>query len=117
MTVIPTTIEFLKPEMTRLLKALRMDLKAYKSDYQAPKYDHSYDTNSYLIGIDNHASASMTNTENDFIGSTKTINVKIKGIKGYLNTTKVGTVRWRIQDDEGKSYRFDIPGTFLFPDY
>jgi hypothetical protein len=36
MTVIPTTIEFLKPEITRLLKTLKMDLKAYKSDYQAP---------------------------------------------------------------------------------
>jgi hypothetical protein len=87
MTIIPITIEFLKPEMTRLLKALKMDLKAYKSDYQAPKYDHSYDTDSYLIGIDNHASASMTNTENDFIVPTKTINVKIKVIKSYLNTT------------------------------
>jgi hypothetical protein len=61
-TFIPTTIIFLKIEMTRLLKNLKMDLKAYKSDYQAPKYDHSYDTNSYPIGIDNHASASMANT-------------------------------------------------------
>jgi hypothetical protein len=42
--------------------------------------------------------------------------VKIKGIKGYLNITKVGTVRWRIQNDEGKSHRFDIPGTYLVPD-
>jgi hypothetical protein len=67
-TVIPAIIEFLKPEMTKLLNTLKMDLKAYKSDYQVPKYDHSYDTDSYLIGIDNHASASMPNTENEFHG-------------------------------------------------
>jgi hypothetical protein len=42
--------------------------------------------------------------------------VKIKGIKGYLKATRVGTVRWIIHDDEGKSHRFDIPGTYLVPD-
>jgi hypothetical protein len=44
------------------------------------------------------------------------MNVKIKGIKGYLITAKLGTMRWRIQDDEGKSHRFDIPGTYFVPD-
>jgi hypothetical protein len=35
----PTIIEYLKPGMTRIFKTLKMDLKPYKSDYQAPKYD------------------------------------------------------------------------------
>jgi hypothetical protein len=61
--VFTTTIKYLEPEMTGLFKPLKMDLKAYKSDYQAPNYDHNYDTDSYLIRIDNHASESMKNTE------------------------------------------------------
>jgi hypothetical protein len=53
--------------MITLSKALKMELKAYKSDYQAPKYDLSYGTNRYLIGIDSHASESITNSKNYFI--------------------------------------------------
>jgi hypothetical protein len=48
---------------------------------------------SYLIGIDNHASATMTNSEDDFIITPPPVDLKIKGIKGYLKTTKIGTVR------------------------
>jgi hypothetical protein len=75
-----------------------------------------YDTDSFLLGIDNHASASMTNTEDDFVGPTKTVDIKIKGIKGYLSTAKVGTVRWTLQDDQGRNHQFNIPGTYLVPD-
>jgi hypothetical protein len=58
----------------------------------------------------------MTNNETDFVGPIETINLKIKGIKGYLKTTKIGTARWAIQDDQGRHHRFDIPGTYLVPD-
>jgi hypothetical protein len=58
----------------------------------------------------------MTNTIQDFVGTTKTVHAKIKGIKGYLITKKVGTVGWMIQDDQGRNHRFDIPGTYLVPD-
>ena len=111
-----STIITLRSRMTRLWQSLRMDLRGYKSSVQTEQSDHRYDTDSFLIGIDNHASASMTNTSQDFVGTTKTVHAKIKGIKGYLNTTKVGTVRWTIQDDQGRNHRFDIPGTYLVPD-
>ena len=76
----------------------------------------TYNVDSYLIGIDNHASASMSNNPNDFIGTLQNSNNTISGIKGHLNTVKIGTVRWHIQDDDGKAHRFDLPNTYLVPD-
>jgi hypothetical protein len=55
----------------------------------------------------------MTNCKSDFIDTPKLANIPIKGIKGHLSTSKIGTVMWVIQDDKGKSHRFDIPGTYL----
>jgi hypothetical protein len=28
----------------------------------------------------------------------------------------IGTVRWIIQDDNGRPHKFDIPGTYLVPE-
>jgi hypothetical protein len=55
----------------------------------------------------------MTNSEEDFIKIPKTVEIKIKVIKGYLKTLKIGTVRCLIQDDDGRAHQFDIPGTYL----
>jgi hypothetical protein len=88
----------------------------FQANHATPTTGLQYDTDSFLLGIDNHASASMTNTEDDFVGPTKTVDIKIKGIKGYLSTAKVGTVRWTLQDDQGRNHQFNIPGTYLVPD-
>jgi hypothetical protein len=44
------------------------------------------------------------------------VDLKIKGIKGHLTTSKVGTVKWMIEDDSGRNHHFDIPGTYLVPE-
>ena len=75
--------------------------------------DHSYDTNSFLIGIDNHASYSMTNSKKDFISTPTKVNVRIKGIKGHSTSAHRGTVKWTIQDDNGKPHDIILPDTYL----
>jgi hypothetical protein len=55
----------------------------------------------------------MTNPDDDFIITPTPIELKIKGIKGYLISTKIGTVRWNIQNDEGRTHQFDISVTYL----
>jgi GAG-pre-integrase domain len=90
--------------------------RAYYNNDHKVAHDTKFDSDSYLIGIDNHASASMTNSESDFIEEPILVDLKIKGIKGHLTTSKVGTVRWMIQDDSGRNHRFDIPGTYLVPE-
>jgi GAG-pre-integrase domain len=82
--------------------------RTFQANHSTPTPGLQYGTDSFLLVIDNHASASMTNTEDDFNGPTKTVDIKIKGIKGYLSTAKVGTVRWTLQDDQGRNHQFKI---------
>ena len=88
----------------------------FQSTTDMLQQDHNYNTQSYLIGIDNHASASMTNSEMDFVDTPAQVNLSIKGIKGHLSKSKIGTIRWIIQDDGGRPQQFDIPGTYLVPE-
>jgi hypothetical protein len=101
-----------KYAMKRLTLSL-LSIQAFSFTHSPHSKDNKYNSDSYLIGIDNHASASVTNSEDDFIITPTPIDLKVKGIKGYLKSTKIGTVRWNIQDDEGCTHQFDIPGTYL----
>ena len=42
----------------------------------------------------------MSNDPKDFVGTLRSSNNTISGIKGHLETVKIGTVRWYIQDDD-----------------
>jgi hypothetical protein len=74
--------------------------------------DHLYDTDSYLIAIDNGSSRCITNNTKDFVGKVRKVNLTVRGIGGNTSATLVGTVRWRIEDNEGKVHSFLIPGTY-----
>jgi hypothetical protein len=52
--------------------------------------------------MENHVAASMINCESDFIDTLKQSNIAIQGIKGHLSTSKMGTVKWIIQDQKGR---------------
>jgi len=77
-----------------------------------PYNDHSYDTDSFLIGIDNHASYSMTNNKDDFIGTPTKVNVRVKGIQGHSTSALKGTVQWDIHDDDGQRHSIVLPNTY-----
>lgn len=62
--------------------------------------DPEFDSDSFQVGVDNHASFCMTNDTNDFIGDIKVIDCSISGVK-LAKATMKGTVRWTIEDDEG----------------
>jgi hypothetical protein len=93
--------------MSRLTLSLTR-IHAFSFIHSPHLKDQKYDSDSYLIVIDNHVSASMTNLEGDIINTSTAIKLKIKGIKGYLKSTKIGMVRWNIQDDEGCTHQFKI---------
>ena len=70
-----------------------------------------FDSDSFQIAIDNCATSCFTNEMQDFIkGTVKQTNTKIMGI-GNATSTCVGTVRWRIVDDQGRRHELQIPGT------
>jgi hypothetical protein len=41
--------------------------------------------------------------------------MRIKGFNGNTTQTKVGTVRWRIHDDEGRIHCIQLPNTYYSP--
>jgi len=71
-----------------------------------------FDSDSYDILVDNCCSQSITNCITDYITPPKTSGMKIKGFDGSTTTTKVGTVQWKIADDDGKIHRIKLPNTY-----
>jgi len=66
---------------------------------------------SYEILIDNCCSHSLTNDINDFIEPLVKSKVRIRG----YNCSMVGTVKWKIQDVDGKIHNFILPDTHYLP--
>ena len=73
-----------------------------------------FDTDSYNIGVDNHATSCMTNSLDDFI-SKEPVKVRIKGISGKLQSAYKGTVVWRVIDDDQRTHELHIPDTYYVP--
>jgi hypothetical protein len=48
----------------------------------------------------------------DFISPPVRSEVKIRGYNGSTNSTMVGTVKWKIKDDNGKIHSFILPNTY-----
>jgi hypothetical protein len=71
----------------------------------------NFDTDSYDILIDNCCSHTLTNDLQDYIEPPVKSTVRIRGYNGSNNSTKVGTVKWKIKDDNGKIYSFILPNT------
>ena len=75
-----------------------------------------YDSDSFVIGIDNHASKTMSNKIRDFITPlTPTPNTFVKGAGGYINVMGSGTLRWRIEDDDGKVHTILVKDSLYVP--
>ena len=75
--------------------------------------DHRFDSDSFLIAVDNCSSRCITNDKRDFVGEPRKVHVLVKGIAGFGAATHVGTVRWSIQDDRGVVHEHLIPNTYL----
>jgi len=66
----------------------------------------TYDTDSFIIGIDNHSSCVMDNNKDHFIGKIKpTRNQEVISASGTLQIQGEGTVEWRIEDDDGRVHK------------
>ena len=76
----------------------------------------NFDTDSFIIGVDNHASRTLSNNKRHFIGYIRRLdNVFINGINGKLPIRGIGTIQWKIEDDDGKVHAIRIPNTFYVP--
>ena len=75
-----------------------------------------FDTDSKKLRVDNGASKSMSPHIEDFIDVPTDTKRTILGIASATNSTKEGTIEWRIEDDEGKTHIIQLPGSLYVPD-
>ena len=74
-----------------------------------------FDSDSFDILIDGGATASISNSLEDFVTPPVTSSVRVKGFNGTTSATRVGTVIWHILDDSGRRHALEIPHTFYAP--
>jgi hypothetical protein len=73
-----------------------------------------FDTDSFPVAIDSGSTYCLSDRRSDFEGDLTKVNVKIQGILESKGISKwKGTVRWKVQDDEGKEHVFTILNTLL----
>ena len=77
-----------------------------------------FDSDSFLIYIDNCATVCVTNNVNHFIRPlTPTSRKCIKGMGDAMITIKAAVmIQWLIQDNKGHVHQLDIPNTMYVPD-
>lgn len=76
----------------------------------------AFDTDSFLIGVDSHASRSLSNDKHHFKNYRPVHQNKIiEGVGGNLIIKGVGTIVWRIEDDAGQVHKIEIPNSFHVP--
>ena len=75
-----------------------------------------FDTDSYVIGIDNHSSVSISNSIKDFISKPTPCQAKIKSFGGSMMAASgIGSVKWRISDDQGIDHDIIIDDVLYVP--
>ena len=86
-------------------------------DTRAQPLAARFDSDSFIIGVDNHASKCMSNRRQHFVGPIQPLtNQRVQGVGGLLQVKGKGTIRWRIKDDDGKIRNVLIRGALYIPD-
>ncbi len=76
-----------------------------------------FDSDGDLVGMDNRASACISDRKTDFKpGTLRPCGRVIKGFGGHIfRDVMVGVLVWRVEDDKGRTHVFEIPGSFYVP--
>jgi hypothetical protein len=76
------------------------------------------DTDSFMIGLDNHSKCCMENNVHNFVTKlTPTPNIRVRGVGNQLMEAKgKGRVLCKIEDDKGVVHDKLFPGTMYIPE-
>jgi hypothetical protein len=76
-----------------------------------------FDSDSYPIGIDCHASRCMVNSPHLFENlQLKQEGGKVEGINSGLEIKGIGTFKFKVDNDNGKTHEIKIPNSLFLPD-
>jgi hypothetical protein len=87
-------------------------IEAKSATNKKRKVRMEFDTDSFDILIDDCCSHTLTNDINDYIEPPVKSSVRVRGYNGSTNATKMGTVKWKIKDDNGKVHILILPNTY-----
>ena len=80
-------------------------------------HNASFDTDSGPVGIDNRCSACISHRLEDFVEPPVPVNRVIKGFGGSrMSNIKMGTIKWKWEDDTGLVHDMLIPDSYYAPD-
>jgi hypothetical protein len=95
------------------LQHVLVSLNATEYKQGSHAVDHAFDSDSFLLAIDNCSSCCITNCLTDFVGKPQRVKLSVLGIGGNAMATYIGTIRrWSIEDDEGRRHDFLILNTY-----
>ena len=81
-----------------------------------PREPTKLDSDSFIIAVDNCCTTSVTNNLKDFIEPPKDRKTAVSGMGGTILATARGTVRWKIEDDDGKVHSIVLKKVLYAPD-
>ena len=97
------------------LRSHLADLPANASPRWGTRHCH-FDTDSFKIGVDNHASRCMSNNRAHFENFRPSrSNATVGGIAGGLEIKGEGTFVFKLEDDDGKLHTIRIPNSLYLP--
>lgn len=76
---------------------------------------HKYNTDSCTLIIDDSCSASTTNNMADFVFPPFKVNASIQGYSGCTTATHIGTVYWKVEDNDGVQHNILLLNTYYSP--
>ena len=78
----------------------------------------SYDSDSALIGVDNRATACLTDLKSDVVpGTLRRTNTRVKVFGGiYSGEVYRCTIRWDFLDHRGRRHTFTLPNSYYIPE-
>eukprot|EP00957_Ditylum_brightwellii_P127827 9748736-Ditylum_brightwellii.AAC.1 len=89
----------------------------FNAEIDAMLHRVKFDSDSFIIGIDNHALYCMPNKREHFEGPLKPMKEeKLRGISRLIDIAAMGTLVWQWEDDVGWVHTHKIPNSLLVPD-
>ena len=77
-----------------------------------------FDTDSFRVGIDTHATCTMSTMKDhfeDLVEVPQDRSMKVQGIEGGVNVRGRGTFVFCIEDDDGRMHRIKVPNSLYVP--
>ena len=100
----------------RYTASMAQQAVAFQARHNFHESRATFDTDSGPVGIDNRCSACMSHVIQDFEDTPRPTNRVIKGFGGSrTKNVMVGTLKWKIEDDDGAVHTFRIPNSYYVP--